>query len=65
MDYGRKRDTNLFSDDFLNDKTYNRIPGVMRKNSIKKINYQVKPIENIKYGRKHFNKNRSSIKQNK
>ena len=65
VDYGRKRDTNLFSDDFLNDKTYNRIPGVMRKNSIKKINYQVKPIENIKYGRKHFNKNRSSIKQNK
>ena len=55
VDYGRKRDTNYFSDDFLNDKTYNRIPGVMRKNISKKMNYQVKPIENIKYGRKHFN----------
>ena len=32
VDYGRKKDTNLFSDAFLNDKTYNRIPGVMRKN---------------------------------
>jgi len=55
VDYGRKRDTNYFSDDFLNDKTYNRIPGVMRKNISKKMNYQVEPIENIKYGRKHFN----------
>ena len=55
VDYGGKRDTNYFSDDFLNDKTYNRIPGVMRKNISKKMNYQVKPIENIKYGRKHFN----------
>ena len=56
VDYGRKRDTNYFSDDFLNDKSYNRIPGVMRKNITKNINYQIKPIENIKYGRKHFNK---------
>ena len=28
MDFGRKKDTNLFSDEFLNDKKYNRIPGV-------------------------------------
>ena len=56
VDYGRKRDTNLFSDEFLNDKTYNRIPGVMRKNIRKKMNYQEKPLENVKKGRKHFKK---------
>ena len=54
VDYGRKKDTNLFSDAFLNDKTYNRIPGVMRKYSAKKINYQEKPLENLKQGRRHF-----------
>ena len=56
VDYGRKRDTNYFSDDFLNDKTYNRIPGVMRKSSIHKINDYQKPSKNLNYEKKHFKK---------
>lgn len=56
MDYGRKRDTNYFADDFLNDKSYNRIPGVARKTMLKKINYEFKPLEDIKQGRRHYYK---------
>ena len=31
VDYGRNLETDLFSDTFLNDKKYDRIPGVARK----------------------------------
>ena len=57
VDYGRKRDTDLFSDSFLNDKQYNRIPGVTRKCLVKRMNYHGKPLEDIKQGRRHFAKN--------
>ena len=56
VEYGMKRDTKLFSDSFLNDKKYNRIPGVMRKSIVKQINYSGKPLQNVKYGRRHFYK---------
>ena len=54
VDYGRKRDTDLFSDSFLNNKEYNRIPGVARKCLVQRIDYHGKPLEDIKQGRKHF-----------
>ena len=57
VEYGRKRDTDLFSESFLYDKEYNRIPGVMRKCFVPKVNYFGKPLEDIKQGRKHFSKN--------
>ena len=57
VDYGISRDTKYFSDEFLNDKTYNRIPGVDRKITVKQINYcGGKPLEDLKYGRRHFRK---------
>ncbi len=34
VDYGRRKDTNYFAEEFLNDKNYNRIPGVDRKHLI-------------------------------
>jgi hypothetical protein len=63
VDYGRKRDTNLFSDDFLNDKEYNRIPGVDRKHIIPKVNIETQPLDEFSMGRKHFykHKNKSLI----
>jgi len=53
VDYKIKKDTDFFSESFLNDKTYNRIFGVTRKNMFRIYN-DGGPIENIKYGRKHF-----------
>ena len=55
VDYGRKGDTNLFSDDFLNDKQYNIIPGIMRKHRIHQINNCQKPL-NSNNKKKHINK---------
>lgn len=49
----RKKDTNLFSDDFLNDKSYNRIPGVSRKHLIHKVNVETQPIN--QFGKKGHN----------
>ena len=54
VDYGRKRDTDLFSDEFLNDKKYNRIPGVKRKHIIPKVNIETQPLDEFSMGRKHF-----------
>ena len=53
VDYSRKKETDFFAESFLNDKSYNRIPGVDRKNMFKIYN-DGGPMENIKYGRKHF-----------
>lgn len=54
VDYGRKKDTDLFSDAFLNDKKYNRIPGVDRKHLIQKVNLETQPLDFYSMGRKHF-----------
>lgn len=54
VDYGRKKDTNLFSDEFLNDKKYNRIPGVDRKHLILKVNVESQPDEFAFGKKKHF-----------
>ena len=61
VDYGRKRDTNLFSDDFLNDKGYNRIPGVDRKHIIPKVNVETQPLDEFSMGRKHFYKYKNKL----
>ena len=53
VDYSRKRETDFFADSFLNDKNYNRIPGVDRKNMFRIYN-DGGPMEKMKYGRKHF-----------
>lgn len=54
VDNSRREDTNLFSDDFLNDKKYNRIPGVKRKHLVSNINVETKPYDASLHGRKHF-----------
>ena len=54
VDYGRKRDTDIFSDAFLNDKKYNRIPGVLRKGNVPRIEQFLSPISNTNKGKKHF-----------
>ena len=54
VDYGRKRDTDMFADSFLNDKEYNRIPGVLRKGNVPRINLFINPISRIDRGKKHF-----------
>jgi len=54
VDYGRKKDTKLFSDAFLNDPKYNRIPGVDRKHLIKNVNRESEPSEMFSLGRKHY-----------
>lgn len=54
VEYGKKKDTNLFSDEFLNDKKYNRIPGVKRKHLIHKVNLETQPVDQFANGRKHF-----------
>ena len=54
VEYGKKRDTDLFSDAFLNDKEYNRIPGVDRKHLIHKVNIETEPLDIFSFGRKHF-----------
>ena len=54
VEYGRKKDTNLFSDEFLNDKKYNRIPGVKRKHLTHKVNIETQPLDIFANGRKHF-----------
>ena len=56
VEYGRKKDTNLFSEEFLNDKTYNRIPGVTRKHLIHKVNIESQPLD------EYFNCNYYKIK---
>ena len=50
VDYGIKKDTDYFSDEFLNDRKYNRIPGVKRKHISHKLNLETKPLE----GRKRY-----------
>ena len=54
VDYGRKRDTDYFSDEFLNDSNYNRIPGVKRKHLIHKVNIETQPLDEFFMRRKHF-----------
>lgn len=61
IDFGRKKDTHLFSDEFLNDKKYNRIPGVKRKHIISKVNIETEPLNELSFGRKHFYRNKSFI----
>ena len=58
IDYGRKKDTNLFSDEFLNDMSYNRIPGVPRKHLNQNINQESIP-DDFYCGRKHFRRYRN------
>ena len=58
IDYGRKKDTNLFSDEFLNDMSYNRIPGVPRKHLNQNINQESNP-DDFFCGRKHFRRYRN------
>jgi hypothetical protein len=53
VDFSRKKETDFFAESFLNDKSYNRIPGVDRKNMFRIYN-DGGPMENIKYGRRHF-----------
>ena len=53
VDYSRKKETDFFAESFLNDKSYNRIPGVDRKNMFRIYN-DGGPMEKMKYGRKHF-----------
>ena len=53
VDLKSKKETDFLSDSFMNDKSYNRIPGVTRK-SMFRIYNDGGPLENIKYGRKHF-----------
>jgi hypothetical protein len=45
VDYGKRKDTNLFSEEFLNDKNYNRIPGVTRKHLIHKVNLETRQLD--------------------
>ena len=54
VDYGKKKDTDLFSDEFLNDKNYNRIPGVKRKHLLNKINVESEPTDPFGKKKKHF-----------
>ena len=62
VDYGKKKDTNLFSDEFLNDKKYNRIPGVARKHLIPIVNIESQPFDFFSRERKHiYNYNNSLI----
>jgi len=53
VDLKSKKETDFLSESFMNDKSYNRIPGVDRKNMFRIYN-DGGPLENIKYGRKHF-----------
>ena len=48
VDYGRKRDTDIFSESFLYDKKYDRIPGVLRKGCVPNIEFFAKQLTNIK-----------------
>ena len=45
VDYGKRKDTNLFSEEFLNDKSYNRIPGVTRKHLTHKVNLETQQLD--------------------
>ena len=45
VDYGKRKDTNLFSEEFLNDKNYNRIPGVTRKHLTHKVNLETQQLD--------------------
>ena len=59
VDYGRKRDTDYFSDEFLNDSNYNRIPGVKRKHLIHKVNIETQPLDEFFMRRKYlYNENK-------
>lgn len=51
---GRKKDTKLFSESFLNDPKYNRIPGVDRKQCVGNITNETEPINEFAYGKRHF-----------
>ena len=54
IDYGKKKDTDLFSEEFLNDKKYNRIPGVTRKLIIPKVNQETEPYDPFFPCKKHY-----------
>ena len=57
IDYGRRKDTNLFSDEFLNDMSYNRIPGVPRKHLNQNVNQESNPDDY--WGRKQYRRYRN------
>ena len=54
VDYGKRKDTNLFSEEFLNDKNYNRIPGVTRKHLTHKVNLETQPLDKQDGIKSHF-----------
>ena len=54
VDYGRKRDTDIFAESFLYDKKYNRIPGVLRKGCVPNLEYFVKKLTGVEKNKKHF-----------
>lgn len=55
IDYGKRKDTALFSEEFLNDKKYNRLFGVTRKLIIPKVNRESLPSDYFyTAGRKRF-----------
>ena len=54
VDYGKRKDTNLFSDEFLNDKSYNRIPGVTRKHLTHKVNLETQQLDYKNGKRNHI-----------
>lgn len=54
VDYGKRKDTNLFSEEFLNDKSYNRIPGVTRKHLTHKVNLETRQLDKQEVVRNQF-----------
>ena len=54
VDYGKRKDTNLFSEEFLNDKSYNRIPGVTRKHLSHKVNLETQQLDKQNDIRNYF-----------
>ena len=54
VDYGRRKDTNYFAEEFLNDKNYNRIPGVKRKHLIPSAHIESQSSNLCAPGRRHY-----------
>ena len=53
MEYSYK-EINMFSEEFLNDKKYNRIFGVPRKIIANKMHMETEPPDLFSFGRRHF-----------
>lgn len=54
LDYGRNMEIDKPSDTINKDKKNNRIPGINRKKDAQKINFQAKPLKNVKYYRNNI-----------